>query len=392
MSNLTLSPFAKIGMQGSTGTGKSFTTLMLALGIAIERCNNAPVYVWDSEPQWHFYRDIFATEKVRLIHDPNRSFKSLANSLSIARREGAGVHITDQIATPWRDLLDSFSDDSGFIGMHRQNQLRGHWDDFVAEWKDMPLHSITLGRIGWEFDEYEEDGHRKFAKGDTKMRAGGSESFGYEPNLLCEFTRQQEVERKPGEARRKRVRYFANVMKDQTSTLNDEIFTFIGARGYKQGDYKRVYREFLPHLDFIERCSGVSMPAEDSRDLVRTESYWQKQDKERKALLEEWNAVMDALAAGRTKEAEFIRRILFETITGLRSWTRFESAELKTIERAVLDLMEVEELVKTDRYTLTADEQKLRKIALLAQANLNSVGDKKTITQIMLEESIARTA
>jgi hypothetical protein len=380
--------------QGGTGTGKTFTNAMIALGTSVELCDKAPVYVRDSEPSWQFLEPAFAAHGVKLIIDPGLDFKGMVESLGKAKKEGACVHLVDQMGAPWKDLLASFSDDSGYIGMQRQNQLRSHWDEFTAEWKNLSMHRQVLGRLGYEFIDYEEGGHMKFAKGDTKMKAGGGESFGYEGYLQLEFTREQDVIRDQSvKARRGRkdMRYICTVLKDQANYLTGMQFVF---KNQKPGvfDYKPIFKEFKGYIEYLAKIPVVSTLSGDSRELVHTESRWQKEDTIRTIALEKFRALLDLLYGGSTRECKHMRQLIQFEITGTLSDTELEKQVFtKRLQWSAGVMAALAERIKGGDFPQKDDDMKqLIKMAKedVAREQSGERNEKKSLLETQLEESI----
>jgi hypothetical protein len=92
------------------------------------------------------------------------------------------------------------------------------------------MNCLALGRLGNDFEEREEtlkNGETKtrLVKVGTKFKAGGGESFGYEPHLLLELSLQRKNRKVNGQEREGegRMVHRADVLKDRTWALNGHL-------------------------------------------------------------------------------------------------------------------------------------------------------------------------
>jgi hypothetical protein len=236
----------KAGFFGGTGSGKTTTTALLAIGISKSFHNGAPVYVYDTEPGWQFMRRPFITEGIEVIQVRERSFQGMRKHLKEAEKRGACVFVVDSMTHIWNELMQTFSNKYGKVEFQSFNLLKKHWNEWTVEFLNSPLHCFALGRMGYDYDsQVNEQGKKEIVKGDSKFKAGGGESFGYEPHILIEMELDREDTHggKGG-----KLVHTANVLKDRTRILNGETFEFSDIKGYKAGDYRLVYETFLPTL------------------------------------------------------------------------------------------------------------------------------------------------
>lgn len=385
MAIMQMGTYLKAGLQGGTGTGKSTTSALLQLGLSVELHGKAPVLVRDSEPGWHFLKPLFDAEGVNLIIDPGRDYKGMHDALKRAVREGCCGFVTDSITHPWAELLERFADRTGRVPFHKFNQIKPLWNDWTVDFMNAPLHAIACGRLGFEYFYQEaEDGKQELIKGDTKMKAGGSESFGYEPHLTLEMTRQQ-VRNKSGKI--SGVKYNALVLKDRSRALNGKEFSFADLHDYKPGGYREVLKAFMPHIEMLRQIAGVTMGKQTSEAIIPNgDADFFRLQKLRQAALEDWDATMSILWPGQTAPEKRNRAVVGECITGVRSRTKFEAYTLEQMQSCVGWLMALEHRIKLEG--MPANEKDLLAQVELAKEDYRA-NPQPTLLELRLKESVA---
>ena len=347
----------KGGIFGPQGSGKSATTALIAAAYSALYCNRAPVGVIDPEAAWPFLkRRIFDVEGINLIMKPYRSFKSLHSSLRELEREGCCAWIADPITLHWNELMETFKGKKGYVAIDQWGDIRQAWGQYVVDFLNSPMTCIAAGRLGNEFEEREEEDSRgnlrtKTVKVGTKFKAGGGESFGYEPHLLLEMSLERKAKRVRGEEREGegRMVHRADVLKDRTWALNGMVLRWSDKAGYKKGGYAQVWDSIKPHFLEVQATQKQGLVGLDtSETMVNTEGnseYHQK--KQRKDVLSaELHATMEYLWGGTAKEAKQMRMKVFEHIFGFKSKEAAEAASLSVIERGVRILQAFEKRVK----------------------------------------------
>ncbi|HEU4772795.1 MAG TPA: AAA family ATPase, partial [Candidatus Udaeobacter sp.] len=193
----------KVGMFGPQGAGKSTSAALLAAAISAQFYNRAPVYVVDPEAAWQFLNPvIFQAEGIELIQRPFRAFTDMQASIDDAERRGACVWVIDPLTLMWNELMQSFQQKNrGFIPIEKWGDIKAMWQDYIRRFLNSPMTCIACGRLGNEMEEVEDErkpGKTKLVKVGTKFKAGGGESFGYEPHLLLELSLERKAKKERG--------------------------------------------------------------------------------------------------------------------------------------------------------------------------------------------------
>lgn len=335
----------KFGMYGAQGAGKTVTAALLAASISAQFYNRAPVYVVDPDMAWQFpKRRIFAVEGIELIQRPYRSFKQMADSFAEAEKLGACCWIVDPLTLVWNELLDTFRGKKSFIPIDSWGQIRQVWNEYIAEFLNSRMNCFALGRLGNDFEEQEEaqsngDMKTKLVKVGTKFKAGGGESFGYEPHLLLEMSLERKSKKVKGQEREGegRMVHRADVLKDRTWMLNGHVLRWSDKSKYERGGYRQVWESIKPHFLEVQEMARVQSIPGSSAALVNrsgdSEFYAERQRKD--VLSAEIKACLDLHFAGQGKEDKQVRIAVSELIFGVKSKEAADALPVDQLERGL---------------------------------------------------------
>jgi len=391
--------FVKASMFGPKGTGKTTLMAMLLIHLSKKYHNSAPVAWLASEKGVDFVQDIFAAEKVPLLLNRSRSFLDLRSASRDALKEGCCAVGVDSVSHFWQDLFTE-----GMKGRGARLQLIGRikeeWAPFAQDFQDSAIHFFVTGRMGFVWDEIEMPNDRgemvkELSKGGTKIKAEGD--FGHEPDLEIEtaqiddpdFIRYEKVAGRARKTFKSRMMHVATVKKCRVWALNGQAFTWKDSQAYKLGYYEKVAAPFQPYFDSINIGGGhAGAPRTESSAILfqngSEQSYYENQQK-RVIALEKWEATMNIIAGGQTKDNIRKRAIIGETITGTRSRTEFERQSLDTLIRSMDVLLALEKRIEADR-PVTDDQ--LRECCALAAQDVDHPGRNGTLLEIMLKKSV----
>lgn len=291
-----------------------------------------------------FLTPIYDKEGVRLFTVPSHSFIDMRDGLTEATEQQCCVYLVDNYTIAHKELVESAKTAWGVEGRQMPYALREeldrHWGAWVRQFRDSPLHVLLNGRLGYTWDEVEdESGDPRFVKLDTKMR--GERDMGYEPDLLVELEalRSSLVRDRQTKTKRGNMKHAAVVLKDRWRELNGKTFVWKDLNGYTSGDYELVCRDFWPHVQAQTSGSSVvrgESPAQrSSGSLFRKpsgESQFAECTKRVTIAIEEIQAAMSTIWPGSTNEDKRLKHIVLETIFKSRSWTAIEAMLPETVE------------------------------------------------------------
>lgn len=185
----------KIGMYGPAGSGKTFTALLCAEGLAA--ASGKRIAYVDTERGTDFYcKDV----PDRKIHPAafdfdalySRSITEVIQSIRGLDPKQYGVIIIDSITHIWEAARLAYSGretSAGTIPFHAWAKIKKPYKELISMLLSSEMHVIICGRQGNEFDEDEETGELK--KVGTKMKAEGETA--YEPHILIHMVAVKNV-------------------------------------------------------------------------------------------------------------------------------------------------------------------------------------------------------
>ena len=335
--------FAKVGILGFAGSGKTRTASEIAIGLHKALGSTKPVGFMDTETGSDFVLPIFQQHGIKLLVSKTRAFKDLAEGMKQAPKL-FDILIVDSVSHYWTDIVESYKKKKNVNRLAFQDWgiLKPMWnDDFATPFVTLPVHIIICGRAGFEYDYFEgDDGKMELYKTGTKMKAEGE--FGFEPSLLIEMERIKNPETtedykaartkdqkmkasKRILAEREFVRR-ATVLKDRADIMDGRVFL------------NPTYQDFAPHWQFIN-IGGVHKPIEsgDSTGMFDSEGKPQwKKDKDRAAIaLEKIDAEMLTFFPGSTAIEKKAKLVLAEMIFKTKSRTEIEGMSYLILEQGL---------------------------------------------------------
>jgi len=359
----------KVGWFGGQGSGKTTSAAMLALALSVEHHNHAPVWVTDTEPGWQFLKPMFALEGVELVQRTTPTFKAMLSDIREAEKAGACVWAGDSLTIIWQELMQSFKmRNGGRIPINVWGDIKALWSEYTTAFLNSPMHGFALGRLGNVMEEIEDEkkpGDTKLVKTGTQFKAGGSESFGYEPHLLLELSLERKAKVRAGIRKESegRMVHRVDVLKDRTWALNGKVIRWSDKPRYDKGGYKQVWDSIKPHFDGVQlTLAPVKIESgQSSTALISDEGhsdYYERRQR-REILVAEFNAAIELLWGGSAKAEKQMRLKVFERIFGFRTKEAAEAAPLETIERGVRIMQAFEARCKADGSILSKDEAEI---------------------------------
>lgn len=324
--------YAKIGVFGFAGSGKTRTSFEIALGLA-EKSKQKSIAFFDTEKGSDFMIPLAKKAGVKLFTHKGKSFKDMLAFLKEAQGAGIEAIVIDSISHIWRDLCDSYLKTKGrkYFTMMDWGILKGQWKDYTDIYINSPMHILMLGRAGNEYDTNINDdtGKQEMVKSGTKMKVEGE--TGFEPDLLIEMER---IETKNGIINR------AWIVKDRTDTLNG-----------KQIDNPK-FLSFKPFFDFLNiggEHSGVSQESTTSEIFDKPDWSYEERKKRKEISIE---GIQEALTLGdmegRSAEATKKRTEMLVKHFGGSGKTHIENLQLNDLENGLHNLKLELGLIKTD--------------------------------------------
>ena len=204
----------KIGLYGAAGSGKTYTSLLIAEGLA-KHMNKRIAFV-DTEYGTNFYTQHVAE---RAVHPEPFDFdclysKSITEVIAAVKSldlNKYGVIIIDSITHLWESCKNAFTGKLtkiGTIPLNAWTQIKKPYKDLMNLLLSLPVHVLICGRQGTEYGDDEGTGELKNLG--YKMRAEGETQ--YEPDILIRLESYKA-------GRKKNAVPVAQVEKDRTGIL-----------------------------------------------------------------------------------------------------------------------------------------------------------------------------
>lgn len=328
--------YAKIGLYGEAGSGKTFTAALIAIGLHKYAKCTKPVAFFDTEPAASYIIPLFEEAGIEfLVYDESRALRDLMSFVDEAEKE-CSIIIADSITHVWRDAQDSYLAQLNDSRKKRNQkpiyQLEfQHWKPIKAAWQAFTdrflsshVHFIVCGRAGsiYEYQKNETSGKMELITVGTKMAT--EKELGYEPSLLVEMVKHREDGR---------IVNRALVEKDRTNRINGAEID------------KPTFESFLPHFEFLNLGGEhhTSMSQRDSKEMFEEadEGGFNHELRQRDIWLEEIKSLFVVHGLdGTGTEAKQKRVAILQDVFKTGSWTKIESMRSDQIKACFYVLKE----------------------------------------------------
>jgi len=326
--------YAKVGIYGGQGAGKSRTAAEIAIGLYKDAKCTKPVAMFDTEPGASFLIPLFDKAGIEfLVYDESRAFSDLMKWMGEATQE-CSVLIVDSITHIWRDLQESYllrvndqkrqkCDQMGWtfrpvnsLEFQHWGPIKREWGTFTDTFLSSKAHVIVCGRAGsvYEYQEKEDGGKKELITVGTKMAT--EKEMGHEPSLLIEMERRYDEGK---------IVNTAIVVKDRADKLNGREIAY--------PDYNKL-RAHFDALNFGGEHFG-SMAQRDSRERFTDtgeDSFSADLRRKEVALDEIKEELLRHHGHGMDAGTKAAKSATLEQIAGTRSWAKLESMRLPDVQ------------------------------------------------------------
>lgn len=318
------SAFFKYGVYGGNGSGKSYTSSLLAIGLHKYTKAKKPVAFADSEAGSDFVLPLFKKNKVDLVVAKTRSFSDLLNIVDEAEKE-CSILIIDSVTHFWDDLVEGYKKKNRLIRLSHPSHwmvIKPIWRQFSEKFVASNLHILVCGRAGDVWEEVEDsEGVKELKRTGSRMRV--EKELGYEPSLLIEIEKAR-LSARPGAGWTHR----AWVVKDRFDVIDSQHFD------------NPTFESFLPHIELLG-IGGEHKAFNEkgsSQELFNNNKSGAAMFKKRDILVEEIKGAIKSLYPNRNAEDEQERLELMKKIFGTRSWKKIESMQNEDLENGLKSL------------------------------------------------------
>lgn len=358
--------YFKCGMLGFPGSGKTYTSTLMAIGIC-KRTGAKTIAYFDTETGSDFLIPRIRREGFEAFQVKSRSFNDLITTIDECLKEKIGVLIIDSITHVWRDLCDSYQRKQAQARQVKHYRLqfqdwgvlkgKEEWGQYTDRFINAPLHMIACGRAGYEYDyDMNDDGTKDLVKTDIKMKV--ESEFGFEPSLVIYMERSSEnkeaikeflgkKDRKSKDAKQSfkptgnsKWIHRACILKDRTDTINGQEFE------------NPTFDVFVPHFEALN-IGGTHFGVDterNSEDRFEAEGSpkWKREQTQKTIALEEIQGSMLKLWPSTSAEDKKAKSEFIDVAFGTRSWTAVEKRTLLELETTAKKLRIMEEIFQKE--------------------------------------------
>lgn len=318
--------FAKIGLYGDAGSGKTFTAAKIAIGLHKFAGLSKPVGMFDTEPAASYIIPLFQKAGIEfLVYDESRALKDLMAFMDEAG-ESCSIVIIDSITHIWRDVQESYlakvNETRERNGKKPITQLefqdwrpiKSAWGKFTDRYLSSKLHCIVCGRAGsiYEYQQNERTGKKELITIGTKMAT--EKELGYEPSLLIEMVKRREDGA---------IVNTAIVEKDRSAALNGKEISM--------PDFDKL----RPHFDALNLgASHVTIADRDSREMFTDsgDDNWTAEKRQREIWCEEIEGLLVKHYPSQSATDRSAKVNMIEKVFNTRSWTRVQNMRSEDIK------------------------------------------------------------
>ncbi len=310
--------FAKIGIYGEAGSGKTYTAAKFAIGLHQYAQLKKPIGMFDTEPAAGYIIPLFEEAGIEfLVYDKSRALADLMNFMDEAE-EACSIVIVDSITHVWRDAQESYLKKVNRrlrdqnrqpiyqLEFHHWRPIKAAWGTFTDRFLSSKLHMIVCGRAGTIYSYQDKDdgsGKKELIQMGTKMAV--EKEMGYEPSLLIEMVKNRDGGK---------IINTALVEKDRSDNMNGKEIMY------------PTFIDIMPHIEVLD-IGGEhysSMDERDSQDIFSGDEAGSTFDQEKRRRVVLCEEIMGEFVRygmdGTSKDAKKERLQVLEDIFGTRSW------------------------------------------------------------------------
>ena len=284
-------PFLKLNFFGMAGTGKTYTSALVAIGLHKRIESKKPVIIFDTETSSKFLKGVFDEAKIPVLVKESRSLADLKETMRCCREGASDILFIDSISHIWENFLQSYMEKKNrtFLQFQDWGVIKPTWrrefsDPFVRD----SYHCLMTGRAGYEYaNEINEDtGKRELIKSGVKEKVEGETA--YEPDILVYMEAIKEMQ---GTSVKRMIRQ-GTIIKDRSTILDGKCFE------------NPNYDTFAPAIETIlsNPTKQPTYAEVDAASLVKTEEDKREYFKQKDIALDRIKAYLDTIYPGSSAE------------------------------------------------------------------------------------------
>lgn len=311
----------KAGIFGFAGSGKTYTSALIAIGLWKYTKADKPVLFVDTETGSSYIKKLFDDAGVPIMGIKTRAFVTLMAGVKEAV-SGGNILLIDSVTHFWQEITRAYliKNNKTRLSLRDFIPLKEEWSVFPTLYLNSPIHIIMAGRAGYEWgEEADDEGENKLVKTGTKMKVEGD--FGYEPTLSIEMEQVRNQKGRVGSTMINR----AWIVKDKFDIIKGKYFDM------------PKFEDFLPHIQMLN--IGGNFPKIDtetsSSPMMTDNRSVSKRLKERDILSEELWENMPLRFNGRTDAGKKLGAQFLQETFGMLSKTGIDALPNEKIQEGL---------------------------------------------------------
>ena len=320
-------PYLKMAIEGFAGSGKTFTSTEIVIGLHKMIKSKKPIAVFDTERRIKSLQRVFNKAGIEVIGRYTRSLNDWNKAVKLCEEGAADILLTDSITHIWENFIETYKEEKKRVKLQFQDWgvLKPKWKrEFSDRFMMSALHIIFTGRVGFEYNYFETDekdalGRPKKELEKTGIKMKAETETEYEPDIVVMMEKVKIFDAKTGTQTLKRV---ASVIKDGWNCIDGMEFE------------NPTFEDFKPVIEMILTGETKAVELEGNKDDFSQFDDEGRDERKvrRKILLEEIVATMTQIAPGQTTVEKKLKVDVLERIFGTKSWQKVEMFRLEDLE------------------------------------------------------------
>jgi hypothetical protein len=324
-------PFLKMALEGFAGTGKTFTSVQIAMGLHKYIKSTKPIVCYDTERALKALKPKFEEKGIEIYTRESRSLTDLNKAIDFCANGFSDILIIDSITHVWEALVESYRNEKrrSFIQFQDWGILKPKWKrEFSDRLVQSNIHIIFTGRAGYEYDNVinEETNKKELVKTGIKMKVENETE--YEPDIVVLMEKIKELEKSSSEGESSmKIKRQATIIKDRTDTIDGQTFI------------EPTFENFIKPIQILLKGEAKEIIKPETIDTFKTYEDEQHKNKNKKEImLEEIQGIFIQLFPGVSANEKKAKSDLLENILTTRSWKQVELMPLDVLIVALDDL------------------------------------------------------
>jgi hypothetical protein len=329
---LNTTPYFKAGIGGAAGSGKSFTSALIAIGIYKRIKSEKPIVIYDTEKSAKFLKPLFDRENIPILLKQSRSIRDLSDTMDWCDAGNADILVIDSITHVWELFLKNYKAGKKY----RKDMLEFQdWGKIKPLWKEQysdrlvmsRCHIIFTGREGYTYEWEVIDGKKELVTTGVKMNV--EKETPYEPDVSIRMERFEKI---LGE--KKEIWREATIMKDRADIIDGKVFK------------NPTYENFAPVIDILlsDVKEPTNAPESDDMPLFAQAEDNSEGRRESKIWLERNTTLVNGVADNKTTDGKKMNPAIWSY--GYEGETSETAISGMTLEQHMHAHTKIEKLVK----------------------------------------------